>query len=321
MNHKHLYHIFIFLALMIDTSPILAQVSFQEHEDRVDVLMGGKLFTTFHYGKEWDKPFLHPIIRLDGTIVTRGYPLEPLEGDSQDHPFHRGLWYAHGDINGVDFWREATEERGNYPLPLGTIEVQTKPQTSTRQGRGTLSAAGHLITHEGQDIGTFLEQFTFSQEEENQIIDIQISILANQGKSLNMGDTEEGCLGFRFREEFRQDRGAVLSNAKGQRGTEKIWGKRANWVDYSTTVDGNKTGVAFFDHPDNPNHPTYWHARGYGLCAANPFGIRHFLNDPNRDGSLTIPPYEQLIFRYRVLIHPGDSEEAGIEELYQKYLK
>ena len=111
----------------------------------------------------------------------------------------------------------------------------------------------------------------------------------------------------------------LMVNSEGAVGEKEIWGKRANWVDYSGTVAGEKLGIAIFDHPANPKHPTYWHARGYGLFAANPFGERDFYNDKTRDGSVTIPAGGTFVLRYRVLIHPGDASEAKVAEAYQRY--
>jgi len=90
-------------------------------------------------------------------------------------------------------------------------------------------------------------------------------------------------------------------------------------VDYTTTLKGQRVGVAIFDHPENPKYPTYWHARGYGLCAANPFGEHDFHNDKSREGSVTIPKGGELEFRYRVMIHPGDAREAKVDELSARY--
>jgi hypothetical protein len=170
-------------------------------------------------------------------------------------------------------------------------------------------------------IGTLRERYTVRRVGQNNIIDLQATILADQGVPLKLGDTEEGLLGFRFADEFRQDRGATLSNSEGLKGTENIWGKRARWVDYSTTIKGEKIGVVIFDHPQNPKHPTFWHARGYGLNAANPFGERDFYNDKSRDGSLTIPAGKDITFRYRVVIHPGTVESLGVEQLFTAFSK
>jgi len=73
------------------------------------------------------------------------------------------------------------------------------------------------------------------------------------------------------------------------------------------------------DHPENPRHPVRWHARGYGLFAANPFGLSVFTGDKSQNGSQTIAPGKSLRFRYRVIVHPGDAQSTGIDALYAKY--
>ena len=135
---------------------------------------------------------------------------------------------------------------------------------------------------------------------------------------VKMGDTKEGTFAIRLATALQKPDGHML-NSEGAVGEKQVWGKRANWVDYSGTVAGEKLGLAIFDHPSNPQHPTYWHARGYGLFAANPFGERDFYNDKRRDGSVTIPAGGTLVLRYRVVIHLGDSREAKIAEAYQRY--
>src|SRR4029450_512810 len=109
-----------------------------------------------------------------------------------------------------------------------------------------------------------------------------------------------------------------LTNAQGAEREANGWGTRSEWVDYSGEIDGRKVGVVMMDHPGNPRHPTYWHSRGYGLHAINPFGVRDFLNDQTQTGSLTIEPGAHVRFRYRVIVHPGVSS-AGLAELYKQY--
>jgi hypothetical protein len=92
-------------------------------------------------------------------------------------------------------------------------------------------------------------------------------------------------------------------------------------VDYSTAIKGQKLGVLVMDHPSNPKHPTYWHARPYSLCSANPFGERDFEKDKTRDGSVTIPAGGKLEFRYRVIIHPGGLDEIAPERLFNDFAR
>ena len=146
-----------------------------------------------------------------------------------------------------------------------------------------------------------------------------ISIRADQSVALTFGDTDDGGFGFRLADAFRQDQGALLINSEGQQDTENIWGKRARWIDYSAVLDGTKTGVAVFDHPNNLRHPSGWHARGYSLASANPFAARSFSGNDAKDGSYTIPDGEAIAFRYRVGIHEGDVTVDDIEKMYRDF--
>jgi hypothetical protein len=59
--------------------------AFEQQDGKIAVKLDGKPFTSYHYSDKWDKPFLHPILSSSGEVVTRGWPVEPLPGDSNDH--------------------------------------------------------------------------------------------------------------------------------------------------------------------------------------------------------------------------------------------
>jgi hypothetical protein len=117
-----------------------------------------------------------------------------------------------------------------------------------------------------------------------------------------------------------RDDGVSAVAAKEARREAVTWGKRSAWCDYHGPVDGKTVGLAIMDHPANPRHPTWWHVRDYGLFAANPFGKHDFerLNDKTA-GDFKIPAGKSATFRYRVVIHEGDTQSAGIAALYDKY--
>ncbi len=139
---------------------------------------------------------------------------------------------------------------------------------------------------------------------------------------LTFADTKEGTFGIRLATSMTEEKGGGgrMMNAEGKETEKNVWGKRSAWVDYCGPVDGQTVGVAIFDNPANPRYPTYWHSRAYGLHAANIFGVRDFTGDKSQDGSLTIEPGHPLHFRYRVVIHAGDTGSANIAELHKKYL-
>ena len=312
------------LCLFLLSATVSAQVVCKQSPNTITVEIDGQPFTTFHYGNDWPKPFLHPLRTTSGVSITRGFPLETIAGESNDHHWHRGLWFAHGDINGVDFWRETsgnTAQDNKLPLPVGRIVSKAAPKVTSGKKQGTIIAEFDFIAPNNKPLGTLREQFTIHRLGTNNVIDVHATIFANQGLALKMGDTEEGLLGFRFADAFKEERGATLMNSDGLKGTKNIWGKRARWVDYSTTINNQAVGVAIFDHPSNLKHPTFWHARGYGLNAANPFGEHDFFNDKTRDGSVTIPANGKLTFRYRVVIHNGDAASINVEQLYTTFAK
>lgn len=149
------------------------------------------------------------------------------------------------------------------------------------------------------------------------MIDCVFTITANHGSDVVMGDTKEGSFALRLTQALNVPPGQMV-NSNGDVG-KNVWGKRANWVDYYGKVGTEEVGVAIFDNPKSFRHPTYWHARGYGLFAANPFGIREFTGDFNKDGSWTIQQGKSLTLRYRVFIHHGNDKQAHVAEAYQEY--
>src|SRR6185437_13984985 len=115
-------------------------------------------------------------------------------------------------------------------------------------------------------------------------------------------------------------RTGLMVNAQGGKGEDNDWGKKSEWIDYSGETNGEKIGIAMFDNPKNPGHPNRCHTRGYGLFGINPFGLHDF-DKTAGTGGMTIEPGHNLRYRFRVLIHPGDSETAKIADQYKKYAK
>jgi len=305
-------------------------VELKHHGNRVDVLIGGKPFTAFYFDAKIPKPFMHPLRSAEGIVVTRGFPMrKDIPGESKDHPHHRALYYTHGDINGVDFWGEAEFEekapvqaggktyRASEQLPNGRTVFTKLEEVKSGADAGSLRARFNLVGPDGKVMGEETQAYTFRGDASTRTIDCEFTIHAQQ-IPLKMGDTKEGTFAIRVVKALEEPAVKML-NSEGAVGEKNIWGKRANWVDYSGTVEGKKLGIAIFDYPSNPKHPTYWHARGYGLFAVNPFGEHDYYNDKKRDGSITIKPGESLTFRYRVLIHDGDASEAKVAQAYDQY--
>ncbi len=301
-----------------------AGVELKPSATQIEILVDGQPFSTFFFGPETHKPYLHPLRSASGKIVSRGYPMADVAGEPRDHPHHRGLWFTHGEVNGLDFW---SPESGKGPNK-GRVTLNRVVSVKGGDQSGSMTAAFDWKGPDGKVLLTETRTTTIHSDPKLRIVDIDMTLKAGPVK-VHFGDTKEGTFAIRLAAPLQEPTGrekaeqvkptGKMTNAEGMEGEKKVWGRRSPWVDYSGTLEGEKLGVAIFDHPANPKHPTYWHARSYGLFAANIFGERDFYNDKSRDGSVTLAPGESLRFRYRVVIHPGDTGEAGIADLYQKY--
>lgn len=296
--------------------PLAAQVAIHQGPDKISVEINGKPFTDLYLGGEGvRKPFLHPLRAASGKIISRHYPMEKVEGETQDHPHHTGLWFNHGDVNGIDFW-------GSSPMAKSDsgAKIVMKKITKAKGGKkdGVISGdfewqdkAGTVLLRETQTI-------TFYADMDRRVMDVDLKLTAAQ--AVKFGDTKEGSFAIRLTDALTEQKGTgKMVNAEGAVGEKKVWGKASPWVDYAGTLEGEKLGIAILDHPSNPRHPTYWHSRAYGLFAANPFGLHDFYNDKNKDGSLQMKAGDTLRFRYRVVIHPGDAAAADIAGEFKKF--
>lgn len=323
----------LFLFVLVFGASLIAaeKVELKRQGHQVEILIGGKPFSTYYFDPMVAKPFLHPLQSAEGVVVTRGFPMrKDIPGESTDHPHHRGLFFTHGDVNGTDFWSEAEFEE-KAPVQIGAQTYQASEHlpygrtvftklVKARGGKdsGSLKAEFHLVNSDGKVIADETQAYTFRGDSTTRSIDCEFTIRALQAP-VKLGDTKEGTFAIRVIKALEEPSGMKMTDSEGRAGEKEIWGKRANWVDYSGVVEGKTVGVAILDNPSNPKHPTYWHARGYGLFAVNPFGEHDYYNDPKRDGSITIPAGGSLTFRYRVLIHEGDAAAAKVAEAYQGY--
>jgi len=294
-----------------------AGVDIRQLDDRLRIEIDGELFAEYYY-RDVSRPFLYPVRAAGGEDVSRHWPIREADNEERDHPHHRSLWYAHGEVNGHDFWSESG--RAGKTVHVEFSEVRSGPEV------GIIRSRNQLVTREGDVLGTEDFVLRIYRATDFRLLDFDVTIHASHG-DLVFGDTKEGTMAIRLAETMRlrpnkfnegKPTGHIV-NSEGVR-DGATWGKRAAWVDYCGPVDGEILGVAIFDHPTNPRHPTWWHVRDYGLFAANPFGVHDFENKPAGTGNLRVPSGESMTFRYRFYIHSGDETAARVAERYQEYV-
>lgn len=293
-------------------------------ENKVDILIGGKLFTSFMYPDTLEKPVLYPLRAANGTVVTRGFPLDPKPGDPTDHPHHIGMWFNFENLNGLDFWNNsyaiAKEKKSQY----GWIRTD-KILQATSGATGTLAYHANWTNQKKDVILEETTRFEFSGDANRRIIDRTTTLKADMDAVFN--DAKDGMLGMRLAHELQMptkddqkftDNKGNVTVVKG--GTDNIpngnyltsegktgndaWSTRGVWCKVYGKMGADSISIAMIDNPANPNYPTFWHARGYGLFAANPLGEKVFTNGKSAK-NLTIKKGESVTFRYRIVIENG----------------
>jgi hypothetical protein len=295
-------------------------VELKRSGNHIEIIIDGRAFTNYYFDPAVAKPYIFPLRSAEGIVVTRSFPMvTDAAGEDQDEPHQRALYFAHGDINGFDFWGEAMFSRwSSHPASnFGRTVFRKLDEMHGGPDSGTIQAQFDLVAANGKAIAEETQAYTFRGERHSRTIDCEFTIHANHG-AVKMGDTKEGTFAIRVVKVLDSPPGHMV-NSNGATGEKAIWGRRADWVDYYGNVAGEDLGIAIFDNPGNFRHPTYWHARGYGLFAANPFGIKKFTHDRHQDGSYTIHAGESLTLRYRVFIHHGDYQQGRVAEAYREY--
>lgn len=302
-------------------------------KQRVEVFVDGQPFTAYIYPPEQKKPVLYPIRTAKGTLVTRGFPFETRPGERVDHPHHIGLWFNYGDVNGTDFWNNSDAIKPDGRPKMGTIVH--KAITAVRSGadKGELEVDLDWVLADGKGPVVLKEQtlFVFRGAAGWRSVD-RITRLQALDARVALTDNKEGMLGLRVArqleipskkpEVFADAAGRVTTvatmNNEGVNGDyltsdgktgDAAWGTRGRWCTLAAKIGDEPVTIAILDHPSNPGHPTYWHARGYGLFAANNLGQKALSNGKD-ELNFALEAGKSVTFRHRVLIL---SEPAGAD--------
>ena len=337
----------LLLTLGAFQAPVFSQkidLIVKANERKVEVMADGKFFTAFIYPSDsiLKKPALFPILTAQGTAVTRGYPLATRAGERVDHPHHVGSWLNYEYVNGYDFWNNSTaiKDRSKYGTIMNTKIVKAK----SGKNKGILIVSADWIVADGKGKKVFTETttFTFQAKGTQRIIDRATTLTATMD-TVFLKDVKDGMFAIRLARELEHpsDKADVFVDANGietkvdkldnsnitgkYRSSEGIegeavWSTRGRWVNLSGKIGNENISVCLIDHPKNINYPTFWHARGYGLFAANPLGEKVFTNGKT-ELNLKVAPQKAVTFKYRTVIDSHKLSDAEINALASDYGK
>jgi hypothetical protein len=314
-------------------------------DKKVEVKIGGSLFTNYFYpGKDvLKKAVLYPVLSPKGTIITRGWPLDPRKNERVDHPHHVGVWLNYESANGHDFWNNSIEvEKAKDPRTFGTIVHTGITKIKSGKKTGELVVTADWLDKNGNKMLEETTRFVFEGNRISNIVD-RITTLKAVVDKVVFKDVKDGLFAIRLARElelpsnkpevFTDAAGLATKvpmmnnegvsgnylNAQGVKG-EDTWSKRSEWVTLQGNIEKEDISVTIIDHPTNINYPSYWHSRGYGLFSVNPLGEKAFTNGA-KETNKTITKGESITFKYRLAISSTKLSAAEIELMSQNFAK
>lgn len=283
-----------------------------EDAKAIKVSLDGKPFTDFLTDSR--VPYMAPLRSSSGAILTRHWPMEDsFKEEERDHPHHRSFWMSHGEVNGHDFW---AWKFGDDP------KIELKKVAKIGKDSFTVDLAW---TAGGKTHLTEERSYSFKKLDDKTTMIGFVSKLTAADGDAHFGDTKEGFFAIRVDRTLRlkgpQAKGHIADSE--DRKDDDAWGKRSKWVAFTGPDEKNEPAVvAVFDHPSNLRFPTWWHARDYGLLAANPFGIHDFEGKKDKHlGDHVLKKGESMTFRYGVILHHGSLESAKLADRWTDFSK
>lgn len=259
----------------------------------LDIMLDGRPFATYSFrDPAISRPYFANITSPGGQRITRNHP--PAPDDPQDHAkLHPGLWMAFGDLSGSDNWRLAA--------PVEHVKFIEEPTVNDGQLRFAVENR-YLAAADGPEICREKCRYVFEPAADGVLMRWD-STFRSDAAGFYFGDQEEMGLGVRMAKNIavKSNQGGRLLNSSGQRNEKEVWGRQAEWCDYSGPLGDEFVGVMIVPHPAN-FRKSWCHARDAGLLTLNPFGQRAFTRsgEPSR---IEIARGEDFRLRYGILFH------------------
>ncbi len=280
----------------------------------VNILVDDKLFTTYHYGRQWVRPFLHPLLGPGGIPMTRTWPISgEVPGETNDHPHHKSLWVAHGECGRVDNWSEEPGHGFQRHIKFNTLV--SGPVFGKMTARiDWCHPSGRKQFEERRTIRSY------ALPRGIRLMDVEVAFRMSEGPVVFRDTKEGGLLSVRVATAMDGDKGGRIENAYGGVSEKETWGKKSPWCDYSGVVEGKQVGIAVFDHEDNPRYPTEWHVRDYGLMTANCFARSYYAPEKKERGDMAFRKGQRTTWCYRVYLHAGDARRGKVAERFRDFI-
>lgn len=248
------------------------------------------------------RPYLHPVRDPFGRVVLT-------ENRPDDHPWQHGIFTGFHRVNGFNYWKE-DEGHQHFVRLLGVNEMGDK--VSWRSLTELIAPNGRAVLDEVQSIAVHSPIFSTPDAKEKSashdfyMIDFDFLLRA---KDIDVAFGKFGVGGLAVRMPWEKSNPKQMHlNSNGLHGRD-CEQKRAKWCNVERPFGPEIYGVAVFDHPTNPNHPSGWRVDEQGLI--NP--VVSMLGD------WILPAKSERVFRQRIVVYSKSASAEWLEQQFNSY--
>lgn len=273
------------------------QVSATQIGNRIDVIVGNSFFTSYHFNPDEKYPFFYPV-----NGPTSGASVTSMRNG--EYPHHSSLFFGCDKVNGGNYWQEGLD-RGQI-ISIGARILETKGERVVIEDECIWKrpdAQAPIMDRRKITISSpskSLYQLDFDVEME-MLMDVTIL------------KTNHSLFSARIDPDLSVKQGGVMINTEGATGEKATFGVGSPWIDCYGERKTGIEGIVLMQHPTNKWYPSPWFTRDYGFVSPTP------MYWPADDKATLLKKGETIKLRYRVLVHAGDTREAGISSLFDQY--
>jgi hypothetical protein len=263
---------------------------------QVVVNVGGQLFTCYKFDQSQKYPYFWPVI---GPASGQSITTETHE----PYPHHHSLFFGCDMVNGGNYWQD-TNERGQI--------LSQRPKIVEASGTRVVFTDEGLWKQPGKEavIRDQRRIVITAPSEGLRFIDFQVTV--EPLTDIRILKTNHSLFSARVVPELAVTADGTLVNAEGKTAEKGTFGVASPWCDYYGTRAGVTEGLAIFQHQSDRWYPAQWFTRDYGFFSPTPMNWLE-------GGHLDLPKGQKLTLSYRVVVHSGDTQKAGISALFDAY--
>lgn len=292
--------IYLTIAALFLAGALMAQkqeVSATKIGNRIDVVIGNKFFTSYRFQPDEKYPFFFPVNGpVSGATTT--------SMRNGEYPHHSSLFFGCDRVNGGNYWQEGLE-RGQI-VSLGARLVEAKGE------RVVIEDECIWKRPDAQAPVIDRRKITVSSPSKELYLldfDVEMEMLMD----VTILKTNHSLFSARIDPDLTVKQGGVMVNSEGKEGEKGTFGVGSSWIDcYGKRKTGTE-GIAIMQHPSNRWYPSPWFTRDYGFMSPTPMFW------PENGNTTELKKGEKINLRYRVVVHAGDSGQAGIARLFEQY--